>query len=274
MLRGVAFVTEDAAGRNAAKKACVSLGDGGYETAVKTKHAALEGILQDWLYLADDYLTAQRLADAGAKTCGFLHENNRQERFGGFKYLFDEIPEVDADSYNKAWERLSGLPWTIAKTNRLLIRETTTDDLDALYDIYSEPSVTEFQDGLLEDRDAEKRYMEDYIKNIYGLMGFGIWSLVRLEDGILIGRAGLSAAKGYDKTELGFTVGVPWQRQGYAFEACSQILLFAGWVLGLDRVYANVREGNTASERLCEKLGFVKDTEPGRDGHIRYVKRL
>ena len=274
MFRGVTFVTGDAAGRNAANKACVSLGDDGYETTVKTPGKAFEGIRPDWLYLADDERTARGLADAGARTCGFLHENNRQEHFTGFKYLFDEIPEVDADSYRKAWERLSGLPWTIAKTQRLLIRETTIADLDALYEIYSEPSVTEFQDGLLEDRDAEKRYMEDYIKNIYGLMGFGIWSLVRLEDGILIGRAGLSAAKGYDNTELGFTVGVPWQRQGYAFEACSQILLFAGWVLGLTRVYANVKEGNTASVRLCEKLGFERDPGPGREGHIRFVKRL
>ena len=274
MFRGVAFVTQDAAGRNAALKAGVSLGDEGYETTVKTPGEALGEIRRDWLYLADDERTARKLADAGAKTCGFLHENNRQERFGGYKYLFDEIPEVDADSYRKAWERLSGLPWTIAKTDRLMIRETTTDDLDALYEIYSDPSVTRFQDGLLEDRDAEKRYMEDYIKNIYGLMGFGIWSLVRLKDGILIGRAGLSAAKGYENTELGFTVGVPWQRQGYAFEACSQILLFAGWVLGLDRVYANVREGNTASVRLCEKLGFHPDHEPGREGYIRFVKRL
>ena len=268
----MSFVTGDKTARIVAMKACEALNNSGYDAEMCAPAEAVCKVRDDMLYLADDAETVKRLADASAKVCGFMHGTNKQERFPGLKYVFDDVDEVDSDSYRKAWERLAGCPWTIAKTDRLLIRETTIDDLEALYDIYSDPRITRYQDGLYEDREAEKQYMKDYIEKIYGLMGFGIWSLVRLDDNTLIGRAGLSAANGFDNIELGFTVGVPWQRQGYAYEACSQILRFAEWVLGVTRVYASVKHGNTASAGLCVKLGFERGEET-HDGYIRYLWR-
>ena len=213
------------------------------------------------LYLADDPAIAAAIKEAGGRVAGFLHEHNREEKFSGLGFVFDEVDEVELDSYHKAWERLAGIPWTILKTPRITVRETTLDDVDAFYAIYQDPSMTEYQEGLFSDPADEKHYMEDYIRKIYGMLGFGVWTLVRREDDTVIGRAGFSIRKGFEDVELGFMIGRPWQGQGYAFEACEAIMRYGQRVLLFDRVQALVKEGNEASLRLCDKLGFRRDGE-------------
>ncbi len=208
------------------------------------------------LYLTDDPVIADSLTEKGGKTAGFLHGRNRAEKFDGLKFVFDEVDEVEADSFRKAWERLSGVPWTILHTKRLTVRETTLQDIDDFYRIYRDPSMTEYMEGLFEDPADERRYMEDYIRKIYGMLGFGVWTLVNRADNRVIGRAGYSIRGGFDNIELGFLIARPFQGHGYAYEACEAILRYGKQVLLLECVQALVREGNAASVHLCEKLGF------------------
>ena len=74
--------------------------------------------------------------------------------------------------------------------------------------------------------------------------------------GDVIGRAGFSYRAGYDEPELGFIIGVPWQRKGYAEEACRAILDYGWNNLCFDRVQVLVETENEPSLRLCDKLGF------------------
>ena len=71
-------------------------------------------------------------------------------------------------------------------------------------------------------------------------------------------------------------IGVPWQRQGYAFEVCTAILAYAKTELLMEQVQALVQSGNTNSMRLCEKLGFTLAGETMLDGkkHLLLVKDL
>ena len=90
-------------------------------------------------------------------------------------------------------------------------------------------------------------------------MGFGVWTLVRKEDGAIIGRAGYSVRSGFDDVELGFLVGMDYQRQGYATEALSCVL-----DLLFDRMKINRAEGqcdvrNPASARVMEKCGMRRE---------------
>ena len=45
--------------------------------------------------------------------------------------------------------------------------------------------------GLFENIQDEIEYTKSYIKNVYGLYHYGIWILERIEDGKIIGRAGI-----------------------------------------------------------------------------------
>ena len=56
---------------------------------------------------------------------------------------------------------------------------------------------------------------------------------------------------------LGYMIGVPWQRQGLAYEVCRAILEYGSRELGFSRVQLFVEVDNTPSINLAKKLGFV-----------------
>jgi RimJ/RimL family protein N-acetyltransferase len=215
------------------------------------------GSLHDILFLCDSADDLSAFKAEGAFVSGMITPQSPDNiSFPGVRYIFSEIDDTDSNSLIKALQREAGLPWDILTTDRLMVRETTTDDIDQLYRIYSEPSMTRYMEGLFEKREDEMRYTNDYIEKVYHLTGFGIWSLILISTGELIGRAGFSIRNGFDEPELGFFIGVPWQKQGYAREACSAILDYGRNTLNFTRVQALVKEGNDISIHLCKSLGF------------------
>ena len=198
----------------------------------------------------------KELLNKGYYVVGIQFEGQDDMSFPEARYIFGDLTEVDMDSFVKAYQRYAGEPWEVMRTDRLIIRETTLEDVDEFYRIYADPEMTRYMEGLFEDPEDEKRYQKDYIEKVYGLMGFGVWTLIRAEDGRIIGRAGYSVRNGCDNVELGFLVGTQFQRQGYALEACRAILDYGRDVLQLESVQTLVKSENVASIRMCEKLGF------------------
>lgn len=221
------------------------------------------------LYVADSAAVCKALSGEGCYVLPCRHERNQAEAFesGMYFYVIEQLEEMDYESLDMAYRRLAGLPWEILQTRRCMIRETTVEDADAFYQIYEEPDITLYMEGLFADRDEEIAYMEDYIKKVYYFYGYGMWTVVEKESGRVIGRAGVSWREGFDLPELGFMIGVPWQRQGYAYEVCGAILAYARKELEMTRVQALVLQGNTKSARLCEKLGFAKQREINLEGN-------
>ncbi len=170
------------------------------------------------------------------------------------------------------------LPWIIAETDRLLIREFTQDDIPQMPE---EPDVwyTEKErtaDKVFYDKDK----LEAYIKSQYRFYEYGIWAVVRKADGVIVGKAGVTNQKesGHDEfenkripekksenttipmeesaeyLELGYHIFRPYRRQGYAKEACRAILNYAKEELSCP-VCARVAKENTVSIQLLWKLG-------------------
>lgn len=237
-----------------------------------------EGITEEkeTLYITDNALWQRRLWEKKLPVIIYLHEENRRENFMLAEYAIEQIAEIELESLELAYLRLTGQPWTILTTKRCIIRETITEDVDSFYEIYQEPSVTEYMEGLYADRDAEIAYIQDYIKNVYRFYGYGMWTVLEKKGGKVIGRAGLSWREGYDIPELGFVIGVPWQRQGYACEVCQAILDYGKKELGFSHFQALVMAGNERSRALCEKLGFVYRETVEVDGmmYMRMILRV
>lgn len=208
------------------------------------------------LYITDDAATAKRLKRAGEAVLIYLHEGNKDQDFSEFIFAVENPEDLDAEYVEKVWKRLKGLPWDIMETKRCLIRETTTEDVEHFYRIYSEPSITKYMEGLYPDVEEEKQYIRDYIEKVYTFFEFGVWTVVEKESGEIIGRAGISYREGYEIPELGFVIGVPWQRKGYAKEVCSAVLDYARKVFGFEKIQALVEPENGASLELCAKLGM------------------
>lgn len=205
------------------------------------------------LYLTDGVQIYNRLCEAGLPVVGYLHAGNAGTEFPHCPYLISEPQWVDADSYQKIYERLRGLPWTILTTDRLVIREMTVGDLDALYELYDE-EARRYMTPLDADHDVERARLRDYIDKVYGLFGYGYWALVRRDDGQLIGRMGFATKE----DSFGYVMRKDCRRQGYATEAARAILPYARDVLQLSEIRAEVDPNNLPSIRFLESLGFCK----------------
>ena len=179
--------------------------------------------------------------------------------FDACLYLVCEMEAADDMLLEKAVRRQYGLPWIIAQTERLLIREFTKDDP-------MEAESADDVDGVFSDRARR----EDYIDNQYRFHECGLWALVLKKSGLIIGKAGITAG------ELWYHIYGPFRGRGYAFEACSAILGYAEEELGLRHVRIKTGEGNEASVRLAEALGFsrTEDTEQKSEGILTFEKYM
>lgn len=218
------------------------------------------------LWITDQGQRAQELLGRGCPVLAWLHEGNRDQNFSGVRYACENPEELDIDYLEKVYRRYVGIPWEILMTDRCLVRETCGEDLDAFYEIYAEPSLTRYTEGLYPERKQEEAYLQDYTENMYYFYNYGVWTICDKTTGQVIGRAGFSNREGYENPELGFVIGVPWQRQGYATEVCEALLNYGKEELGFERVQMLVMSENGVSLRLAEKLGFHRQDQVTWEG--------
>lgn len=225
------------------------------------------------LFLTDDGEFAARLTEQKLPVLGLLHDGNRQDAFGQVRFLIEGAEDIAAEYLERVYRRCIGLPWEVTETKHCILRETTEEDLDAFYRIYSEPSITRYMENLFEDREKERAYIAQYRENIYGFYGFGIWTVLLKETGEIIGRAGLDMREGFEEPELGFLIGVPWQGRGLGQEVCEAILFYAKAALECTQVQAMTEPENEVSLKLLGKLGFSAEGEYAI-GDITYLRLL
>ena len=147
------------------------------------------------------------------------------------------------------------------QSDRLLLRQITSQDSEALFEIYSNKEVMLYFDdrgafeSLSEAEDMAKGY-ENGIKNRAEIR----WGIVLKETGKLIGTCGFHAISDYDKrVEVGYDLNREYWGQKIMTEALSLIISFAFEVSDVNRIEAFVEPPNTGSRTLLEKLGFTME---------------
>lgn len=252
---GVAIETYNAKSDGTGKKHDA---DGPLQKVTADSLPKLSAPKENVLYITDSEAGYYVLRQQGRYVLPYRHEGNSHVGFTGALYVIEQIEEIGFETVDMVYRRLAGVPWDILTTKRCMIRETIVEDVDHFYAIYASPGITEYMEGLYADRAEEIAYVEEYRKSVYSFYGYGMWTVLTKE-GQVIGRAGVSWRDGFDLPELGFVIGEPWQRQGYAYEVCSAILAYAQEELGFMQIQALVMEGNEKSAALCRKLGFVQN---------------
>jgi RimJ/RimL family protein N-acetyltransferase/class 3 adenylate cyclase len=164
------------------------------------------------------------------------------------------------------------------ETERLILRTPVPEDADPLAPMYADPEVMRYLgDGRTLTREETERSVRRMIEG-WEADGFGLFTTVRKEDGVVIGRVGLivwnpetwqptrADSDGPTEVEVGYTLGRPYWGHGYATEAAAAARDFAVEQLGARRLIAMIIFGNTASENVARKLGFryERDIELGR----------
>ncbi len=192
---------------------------------------------------------------------------------GSAKYVALDGEAVTDKFLDLVWARHHKKPLEIAETERLIVREMATDDIEAMYELYAYPGMTEYVEPLYE-YEEELEFTRDYIENMYGFYGYGLWLVFRKKDGVLVGRAGLEnrVIDGETQVELGYMIGSPFWHNGYAKECCKAIIDYAFSEEGpaLERLALCARSDNAASIGLALKLGFSLYAENLSEGMNLY----
>lgn len=242
---------------------CERIKASGIEAALLPKETMESIKTKNVLMVTDSSNLCKSLSKKDFCVVAYLHEENQGEDFCIAPYAIEKIEEVPPSYFEFVYKRYVGLPLTILETKRCVLREITVEDVDALYEIYQGPGITDYMEDLFKDRAKEKEYTRDYIANIYGFYGYGMWVVVQKETGKIIGRAGIEQREEIPGHELGFVIAQPFQRKGYAFEICKAIIEYAKEVLAITKLHCFVKKENKPSLALCRKLGFsyVKSRE-------------
>ena len=161
------------------------------------------------------------------------------------------------------------------ETPRLLLRPMREDDVDALLGVFGDPKVmasfgvapfdrSQMEQWVRRNLDHQERY------------GYGLFSVIRKENGLLIGDCGLERMDedGDVLAEVGYDFRSDHWGRGLATEAATAVRDCAFGELALPRLISLIRVGNEASRRVAEKVGMRLSREIDRSGTPYWVYSL
>jgi RimJ/RimL family protein N-acetyltransferase len=158
------------------------------------------------------------------------------------------------------------------ETERLVLRPMLATDIDALYLIFTDPKVMESFGGEPLNREQMERWLQRNLDH-QNKFGYGLFSVILKEEGILIGDCGLEQmeVEGEREAELGYDFRSEYWNQEFATESASAVRDYAFHILRLPQLISLIRVGNLASKRVAEKVGMELVEEFTRYG-IQYWK--
>lgn len=145
----------------------------------------------------------------------------------------------------------------ILTTERLKLRELTTQDAAFLVEIMNEPPFYEHigDKGVRTEVDAIDYMRRNYFTS-YRDNGFGLWHVSLREDGTPVGMSGLVKRPDLEAPDIGYGFLQAHWGKGYAVEAGRAVLQYAAEVLKIPRVIALTGVTNAASAKVLERLGM------------------
>ena len=166
----------------------------------------------------------------------------------------------------------------VLETPRLVLRQLTLDDLEAVKTLYSDPVVMATKGGVRFPEQTEQR-VKGYIGE-YGSVGYCFWAVIHRQQNRFIGLCGLLDQQDVDgraAVEVAYTLAKEYWNQGLATEAAQSCKEYGFRVLGLKRLVSLIAPGNIPSQRVAIKNGmnYEKDfvDKKGRTTRIYAVER-
>jgi ribosomal-protein-alanine N-acetyltransferase len=159
----------------------------------------------------------------------------------------------------------------ILETPRLILREFSTRDVDALARILSDPETMRFYPAPLDGVGVEDwitRNLRRYSKD-----GHGLWAMILKTSSELIGDGGLTLQKvdGTDETEIGYHLRRDHWGRGLATEAARACRDYGFAHLPVERLISLIRPENLASRRVAERNGMTVWKEVMNGGLLHLV---
>ncbi len=147
------------------------------------------------------------------------------------------------------------------ETERLILRQLTRDDTDALFRHFSDDVVTRFMDIDSLNDPAEAAEIVAFCHDLWRQRQGCRWAIVRKVDKTLIGTCGFNTwvRQRGSRGEIGYDLSPLAWGQGLMPEALRVAITFGFRQMHLHRIEAFVDPANARSVRVLEKLGFQCD---------------
>jgi [ribosomal protein S5]-alanine N-acetyltransferase len=155
---------------------------------------------------------------------------------------------------------------TIFETDRLLLRQQVSEDLDDLWTFHCNPeNVRYYQDApntLDEVREQLEWDLDWYVNNDE----LGTWAIIIRETGKLMGLCSLMpwTVDGVEEVEMSYILAEEYRGQGLGTELSQAVIQYGFKELKLSRIISLIQPDNMTSRHVVEKVGMRFEKE-GQD---------
>lgn len=147
----------------------------------------------------------------------------------------------------------------VLKTNRLDLIEITQNHLADLFLLFSNKNVTKYYNVVtLTEKDQAQKFI-DHFTNRFKDKAAIRWGIALKGAMNIIGSIGYNNFTPKHRANIGYDLLPQYWNKGYITEALSAIIDFGFNRLDINRIEAEVMQGNIASEKVLQKLGFQKE---------------
>ncbi|MGN0399706.1 MAG: GNAT family N-acetyltransferase, partial [Blautia sp.] len=141
------------------------------------------------------------------------------------------------------------------ETRRLILREMTESDYDALYAVLADSDIMQHYPYTFD----EERVRSWISRNMerYQIFGFGLWAVCLKDSGEMIGDCGLTMQMigRQIKPEIGYHIRKDQQRKGYAREAAAAVRDWTFQNTPFNRIYSYMKYTNLPSASTAISWG-------------------
>jgi len=146
-------------------------------------------------------------------------------------------------------------------TERLFLREMTSEDFNALYAVLTDSDIMQHYPYTFNE--ARVKNWIDKNTERYRVFGFGLWAVCLMSTGEMIGDCGLTMQNinGTILPEIGYHIAKAHQHCGYAREAACAV---RDWVFEntpFGEVYSYMKKDNLPSRAVAAAIGMSFQNE-------------
>lgn len=151
-------------------------------------------------------------------------------------------------------------PFPILETNRLILRQVTTEDANSLLMYLSNKDVTMHMGVApfksIDDALDEISWYQSILEKKTGIR----WGITLKGQAEVIGSCGfLNLASQHHRSEIGIELSKEYWGKGIASEAFEAVIKYGFEQMDLQRIEALIEPPNIPSQKLTEKQGFIRE---------------
>lgn len=147
------------------------------------------------------------------------------------------------------------------ETERLILRELLPTDIDAMYDLDSDPEVHKYLGNKPVTDKAQIIEVINFVRQQYLDHGIGRWAIIDKKTNDFIGWSGIKFVTDLTNNhknyyDLGYRLIRRYWGQGIATETAIASLDYAFNILNAEEVYASANIENIGSNKILQKIGL------------------